>query len=789
MFQKTKRNTKFITIKKYNNLTFFVLLLSLYSFPIISQTIGTYDKIEKVKAGKFNYLKKVDVKYDESVKMVFSDRENNSFYKGPYVQEKFKKKGLLTPLYVIDEKEGSYEVVVANPDQVGKPKGIFSMFYGDKYNFKDKEQVEYLGWIPISNVINYNHSFLEACNNKPIKYKVGTDKVSRLFDLESYMEVDSVNVYKDPFFRIKSTKKLLSNQIVYAYKYDEKGKAVFVSNQPVLKDSISQTVGWIPSNLITPIGQNQVYVIQKTDSLFAVCNNDTVKLAGDDIYSKYLYTGSKNLKSDITNDLIAPVYVWNHDKNKLINVKGNSFYTKEIKFMKEESKVVNLHFISKSEDSEHLKKILNSLQSLYISLFKESSDIQYNFSAMLIDKKGTSVFQKSTSFSEWINFIESVIETGLNNLNVEYTTKTMSIPNAVDYAIDNFSDDKKRFENNFFIIASSRENSNDVSKQKDSFFEKIAKKSPKIIFAQLDSDKSAKSQNYILGSKEFLYKTGKFYNEFIKNFIVDNKIIVEHNILKNISTDEDNVYVYDAPDNSLFNGGVVFPGIENTLTPVSLETTIDSILDRSNLTNDKLISSLNYFNKKLGVLRSEPTATVKAKYEEIATDSLRLFQLNRNNLHEVLYQKVSLLNDSILKKGYILDKDEIIALIENYRSTFPQMAKPITRKKRRVMKRLYQKQIKIANKAAYRYVLTRKTTIADLFYFKSGIPLNHKGYYCLRVHKLPRKKVERSGFEKFYFQQYEKINNLEELFLKNKLQKIEEGYKKEVFFIPSELLP
>ncbi|TDQ30353.1 type VI secretion system protein TssR domain-containing protein [Tenacibaculum caenipelagi] len=789
MFQKTKCNTKLITITKHIKLKLFVLLLSLYSSSIISQTIGSYEKIEKVKGGKFNYLKKVDIKYDESVKMVFSDRENNSFYKGPYVQEKFKKKGLLTPLYVINEKENSYEVVVANPEQIGKPKGIFSMFYGDKYNFKDKEQVEYLGWIPKNNVINYNHSFLETCNNRPIKYKVGTDKVLRLFDLEPYMKVDSVNVFKDPFFKIKSAKKLLSNQVVYAYKYDEKGKAVFISDQPILKDSISQTVGWIPSNLIKRIGQNQVYVIKKTDSLLAVSNKDTIKLAGEDIYSKYLYTGSKNLKADITNDLIAPVHVWNHNENKLINVKGNSFYTKEIKFMKEESKVVNLHFISKNEDSEHLKKILNSLQSLYISLFKASSDIQYNFSAILIDKKGASVFHKSTSFSEWINFIESFIETGENNLNVEYETTKMSIPKAVDYAIDNFSDEKKRFENNIFIIASSKENSNDISKEKDSFFEKIAKKSPKIVFAQLDSDKSARSQNYILGSKEFLYKTGKFYNEFIKNFIVDNKIIVEHNILKNISTDEDNVYIYDAPDNSLFNGGIVFPGIENSLTPVSLEKTIDSILERSNLTNRKLISSLNYFNKKLGVLRSKPTAAIKIKYKELATDSLRLFQLSRNNLHEVLYQKVTLLNDSILKKGYILDKDEILALIENYRSTFPQMAKPLTRKKRRIMKRLYQKQIKIVNKAAYRYILGRKTTIADLFYFKSGIPLNHKGYYCLRVHKLPRKKIEKSGFEKFYFQQYEKINNLEELFLKNKLQKIEEGYKKEVFFIPSELLP
>ncbi|MEQ3500550.1 type VI secretion system protein TssR domain-containing protein [Tenacibaculum sp. SSH1-16] len=770
-------------------ITLFIFLLLLYSFPIVSQTIGKYEKVKEVKTNRFNYLKKAKTKHDASLKMVFSDREENSFYKGPYVQEKFKKKGLLTPLYVIDEKENSYEVVVANPDQIGKPKGLFSMFYGDKFNFKDSEQVEYLGWIPASNVIEYNHSFLETCNNKPIKYKVGTDKTLRLFDLKPHMEVDSVNVFKDPFFRTKSNKKLVSNQIVYPYKYDEKGKAVFVSDKPVLKDSISQTVGWIPSNLITRIGQSQVYVINDTDSLLAVSNKDTIQLTGEDVLSKYLYTGYKNLKTDVTKDLIAPVHVWNHDKNKLINVKGNSFYTKEIKFMKEESKVVNFHFISKNEESEHLKKILNSLQSLYITLFQEPTEAQYSFSAILVDRKGTAILEKTSSFSEWISFVESFIESNQNNLAVEYVEKTMSIPKAVNYVIDNFSDENKRFENNFFIIASSKENTNDIKRQKDTFFEKIAKKSPKIIFAQLDNNQSVRSQNYILGSKEFLYKTGKYYNEFIKNFIVDNEIIVENNILKKIPADEDNIYVYDAPDNSLFNGGVIFPRIESSLTPLSLEKAIDTVLKRSTLTNNKLISSLNYFNKKLGVLRSEPSTTIKTRYKELNTDSLRLFQLSRNNLHEVLYQKVSLLNDSIIKKGYVLDKDEIIELIENYRSTFPQMAKPITRKKRRVIKRLYQKQIKILNKAAYRYVLSRKATIADLFYFKSGIPLNHEGYYCLGIYKLPRKRVGKNGFEKFYFQQYEKIDKLEELFLKNKLQKVEEGYRSEVYFIPLELLP
>lgn len=789
MFQKTKCNAKCIKQIIHNKLSLFILLLLLSSNIGIAQKIGKYKKIDKIKHDKFNYPLKVRTEFDWSVKMVFSDREDNQFYRSPYIQEKAKKKGLLVPMYVIDEKENAYKVVVANPDQIGKPKGLFSIFYGDKYNFKDTEQVEYLGWVPKTHVVNYNHSYLEPKNNKPLKYKLGTSNVKRLFDLEPYMEVDSIEIFKDPFLKIKSGKKLLSNQIVYPYKYDLTEKAVFIADKPVLKDSISQIAGWVRSDLITPIGQSQVYVLKDNDNLKTYTKNDTLKLIGENVYPKYLYTGRRNLKENVKDSLVAPIYVWNHIENKMINVKGNSFYTKEIKFIKKESKVVNIHFISKTDDSTQLRRILNSLQSLYLSLFKEATDIKYNFSAILINRYGAEIYHKSDSFAQWIDFIETYVDKTEFNSYVDYTHSRMNIPQAITHCIDNFLQPQKRFENNLFIVASSKEYNNIVSQQEPYFFKKIAEKSSKLLFVQLENDESEDSQNFILGSKEFLYKTGKSYNDFIKTYIVDNKIVVGDNLFKSIESENDNVYVLDAPDNSLFNGGVVFPKIKNSLTPLSLEKAIDTILQRSHLTTKKIVNSLNYYNKKLGVLRSKPTALIKQKYYDLETDSLRLFQISRNNLHEVLYQRVSVANDSILQKGYILDKEEIVNLIDYYRNTFPQMAKPITRKKRRVMKRLYQKQMQTINVAAHRYVLNRKTTFADLFYFKSGIPLNHKGYYCLRINKLPRKKVEKWGFEEFYFKQYDKINKFEELFLKNKFEKVESGYFKEVYFIPIELLP
>lgn len=48
---------------------------------------------------------------------------------------------------------------------------------------------------------------------------------------------------------------------------------------------------------------------------------------------------------------------------------------------------------------------------------------------------------------------------------------------------------------------------------------------------------------------------------------------------------------------------------------------------------------------------------------------------------------------------------------------------------------------------ALRKALTAKATLADLFYFKVGIPLHHQAYHCLKIVELP---VYKKRFEKFY---------------------------------------
>lgn len=762
-------------------LMLFIFLLFMYMHFSFSQELPKNARVVKVANDKFNYKESVSTSYGKDLKVIFSDREKNTFYKSSYAQEKINKKDFLTPLYVINEDANSFEVVQYAPDKIGKPKGLFSFFYKGNDTFKNAKEVAYIGWIPKRNVLEYNHSLLAPSNNKPLKYKIGIKNVDHLFDIKNYIEGDSVSVFKDPFLKISTGKKLVSNQIVYPYKYNHTKKIVLVSDAPfIAKDTATQIIGWIKADLIVPIGQNKVYLLKNNPPLVTFNGKDTLSVSKRDVFSTFLYA-DKNLNP---NHFIAPINVWNHHKNKLINIKGESLYTKEIKLIQEESKVVNLNFISDIDNVASLKTILNSLQNLYISLFQNPGEIKYYFSAILINKKGQKIYKKTASFAKWIDFIEAYIHG--NKMTFEKNSgKKMKISDAINYSLDHFTEKEKRFENNLFIISSSKENIKDLGQQKRSFFKKIAAKSPKVIFVQLENKIDIRFQNYILGSKEFLYKTSNAYNEFIKNFVIDNKVFIGKNSLKNIASVADNIYVYEAPEKSLFNGAIVFPKVGKSLAPLSLEIALDSVLKRTRTTNQKILTSLQYFEEKLGLLRSEPNDITEKIYKNHDTDTLNVQDFSRNNFNEVVYQKVIPVNDTLLQSGYLLSKEEVLNLIDDYRNTFPYFASNIARKQRRIIRKRAFNQVSILNKMALRKALTAKATLADLFYFKAGIPLHHQAYHCLKIAKLPAYK---KGFEKFYIQQYKKINTLEELFLNDKLQKITEGFRKDIYFIPTHLL-
>ena len=151
-------------------------LLSILETPLFGQ-VKKYAKIEKKKRNTYNLEETANTgkrqRKDKSLYKVYSDRAENLVYLDPYAQKNGENQDILTPFFVLDQKNDYLEVVTADPTLIGKPKGLFSFLFSGKRTFKDADKVKYIGWVHKNNVIHYAHPKLSEYNYKPMRYVIG----------------------------------------------------------------------------------------------------------------------------------------------------------------------------------------------------------------------------------------------------------------------------------------------------------------------------------------------------------------------------------------------------------------------------------------------------------------------------------------------------------------------------------------------------------------------------------------------------------------------------------------
>ncbi len=748
-----------------------ILVLGAYT---VSGQVSKFDKVEKAKRTIFNYPPNVntgDLKKSRKVRVIYSDREGNVSYSDAYAQKKQSVQKLAQAFYIIGEKNNAYELVIADRRTLGKPKGLLAILMGGKYRFSDPKAPEYVGWIPKTNLFKYNHSLLDPSNNRPLKYKVGVDATSAIFKLDSYFNKDTVALYKTPMMVNKIKENLKANQVVYPYKYDKEGKAVLVSNFPEIKtDEFSQIFGWVSADLLIPVQHEKVYKWKESKPIVLISDRDTVSLAKTEIDSKYIY------KTDSPSDVILPVYIWDHRKDILINVKGNDLPYSEITKIQEGQKTKNIHLIVAKENVLELKSYISSFQNVWLTLEKYKHS-QSNFSFASVGKGNNYYFQKTPSFSEWLDYLQKI--------------STGKIPPSKDFRTVKLEDviyklltgkGHKDFEDNIFLIFGTTKGM--LFKNKPELTELLAKHSSQLLFVQITSSEENTYQDFILDAKNILDDTGKEYNNFIENYMVDNSLVVQNNSAINLVSENDNIYIYNAPKQSLYNGGIVFPKIDTYTLPASIDMALDSLLQFTQNTNEMLIQSLQNYEKKLGILRSEPSREIKRLLLDRDENAEKIA---RNTSNDVLYVKyrADSLPSSELVSGILFTEDELVELIENYRSLLPRFASlNLNKKERKVLKKLYKKQKRSINAAYHKKVLRMRNTIGQLFYYKTGLTLYNQAISAVKMRKIPRRTKNFYNEEKAYFDLLKKIDTLEKLLHEKKLEQNKNGE----YFIPEKYL-
>lgn len=771
---------------------FFVAIMLTLACDIHAQ-VSVRDRIQVMDKDIFNYPEStessVKTKKSKTNRIVYSDRAGNQSYEDPYFQRKRLSYGIGTPYYVTDEENGTYKLVQADPDIVGKPKSIISFLYNSKRHFKEPGKVNYAGWIPSENVLMYDHAYLNPRNNQPIRYRIGINSLNKLFGIHQYFHGDTLSIYGEPFLKTKTGDKVVSGEIVYLYKLDKSGKSALISNTPTLADSTKRFLGWIPADLLAEAGQNEVYNIDYSryrDSLLCAVNlmkPDTLALHNANIQGTILFNLSGNSSEPTADEAVSfnyPLSVWDRNWNKIINIKGGDIMVSDIRMMKEENKNVNIHVLFHDSDRTYLLPYINVLQNLKL---KMKPGYDYSFSATCISANGRNKHLAPTKdFAMWLDYIKQTISSKQKDRQPEQSTFS-GFDGAIEQLLQH--NDASRFSNNLFVVLGSKQTLSLNNHQ----LSRLATLPARLLFAQIDRNSGTSYQDFLLQAKSLLDSHSTKYIDHISNYIADNSL-VKLELFKNIEATDANIYLFDAPNNSLTAGGIIFPKGRNRLECNAFESALDSVLRQSFEMDSILLHSLEGYERNIGVLRSRPTSELAYIFHHTENpDSACLSDIDRNSVNDIYYVKATVA-DSIMDKyeyGYLLDDAEVADLLQSYREMLPEFTDSIGKKELKVLRKQFKRQKKSINRRFYRNVLPKNPYLAQIFYYKTGIMANDARLHSTTVNELKRRKVELTDFNVDYASLISKMKKLEDMYHRNLFEPVFIAGKK-YYLIPKQLI-
>lgn len=755
----------------------------------LAAQISMRDRIQVMDNDMFNYPKSKElpakIKKSNTNRIVYSDRTGNQSYEDPYFQRKRASYSIGTPYYIVGEKNGTYKLVQADPDITGKPKSVIGFLYNSKRHFKEPGKVNYAGWIPSENILMYDHAYLDPRNNQPIRYRIGINSINKLFDINHFFHGDTLNIYGEPFLKTKLDVGVVSGEIVYLYKLDKSGNSALISNAPALSDSTKRFLGWIPADLLAEAGQNEVYHVDYTqyhDSLLCTVNlnnPDTLALYNANIQGTKLFNLDGNSTESITGKNIHfnyPLSVWDRNWNKIINIKGGDIMVSDVRTMEAENKDVNIHVLFHDSDRSSLSPYINVLQNLKL---KMKPGYEYTFSATCVSANGRNKYLAPTKdFAGWLDFIKQAISSKSKDGDANY-----GFDGAINQLIQH--EDESRFSNNLFIILGSKQ----TLSINDHQLSRLATMPARLLFAQIDRSSGAPYQDFLLQAKSLLDNHSTRYTDYISNYIADNRL-VKMELFKNIEASDANIYLFDAPQNSLTVGGVIFPKGRNRLECSAFEAALDTVLQQSFDMDSILLHSLKEYESNIGVLRSRPTSELAYIFHHTENpDSMSLKDIDRNSVNDTFYVAAAVA-DSIMdgyEHGYLFDEGEVVNLLQNYRELLPEFSDSIGKKELKVLRDQFKRQKKSINRSFYRDILQKNPSLAQIFYYKTGIMANDSLLNSITVNELKKSKIELTDFNGNYNFLISKMKKLEDMYQRNLFEPAFIAGKK-YYFIPKQLI-
>jgi hypothetical protein len=540
--------------------------------------------------------------------VVYSDRDDNFTTTTPGGSLFMKKLGFMEPFYISEEKNGFLKLIKYNAGLLTGRKII------------DKKNAISYGWISRWKLLMWNRSYTDQATGFPEKsIAIINGKLPLTASQFYYDRTDSAFVYSSPELK-KVIAKIRLHQITYIFKRSEDGRKYLIgSEDQFVADSARNVIyGWIASDAIQNWGQ-RLYISPavigsdvQTDSAAIMLNQEYADplLGRNDVILKSSPVISNTPAGHV---LGKATDVYNKSQNTLITIDGSLLKYPDYLNLRKNIHNVNVVFVIDASSSmkKYFPGLTNTVQSLENVFNEFDKKNRLSYGAVVyrdIDNCSARGIERTDAiypdYRKLMGFLSTQAEK-TKQCNSNVTAEPLY--EGVRTALDMFKTHDN--ETNLVILIGSVGDSTKHFKQ---LSERFGRENARLLTIQMYSEYNEWYNNFVLNAKKLVSESAIFAAKRKKAFLINGEGLNDKQTY-NVSHQDSISFYLDYPNNSLIQGGVVFPTKGEVNSKRYITTAIRRFMKETDIDIHSQITSLDSAFRLRGIANANLSETVKAQ--------------------------------------------------------------------------------------------------------------------------------------------------------------------------------
>ena len=546
------------------------------------------------------------------------------------------------------------------------------------------ESLEYRGWVHQSKVLSAPVALRDKDNQFYLKYLTALRGMEVLGAPDNYFAGDSLKVFAEPALMGPVRRKVAMNQPLYAYTLSEDGKFYLVGTAPqCVPDSAAQTLlGWMPVQTVQPWGEKS-YVAAPPPAVGSV--KLQTQNAATPLLEWQLPDASLN-RFPYFPQTLYPVYgyersaaaggntaaiqttvlsnLMDYSKNRIYNVLGEPVYYDRFMQVKTAFPKLNIVLLvdGSGGNTRFTAPIMTVLQQLQMRIDSSRKFTQIHYGAAIYQGTGRRCLaEDQLPLTQDYGKLSGFFEQSMARLQSCPGGGGNAVFEGIGAATNLLAGHED--ESNIVIVIGADEGGT-RSYEWASIINGLSRSNARLLVYQTHSSASGAFNSFVIDAKALMTQSADNIIALRKELVVENTPVSDAYDFK-LTTGDHSVFRLDYPQKSRWQGAVVFPNKFESMPLVTLNQTLDTLLDEMYTDDSFRVASLermfDSYAGNVGTVVDARFAPLTTGGQEVLAD--RFYKFFRKKADVFAFPGVVVLDTAAGQKGLLLSRDELDALV------------------------------------------------------------------------------------------------------------------------------